>query len=199
MTLTRREEFCLAILLATTVACAERASEATPSNASGTPVAATSAPSGSDSVVRSLFAVVGARFVPIHGPSDWPDDWESGVLVVRGADRRVRMVQEEPRSESGDWTLIQQHFFDSLGRTTRYESSGRYFQEQCPTGIMSATFAVNYDTAFRITQTVRALRDTTGAVVDPEKCGHVYSFFDGEPVASFAELIRLRRAPPDSI
>jgi hypothetical protein len=142
----------------------------------------------------SVFARSDLRFIPIRQQADWPDEFDAAVVVLRSASGRIRLVSEQPRSESGDWALFQRHRFDSLGRTTQYESIGRYFSE-CG-GIAQATFRVEYDSAFAPQRVTRALTDSSGKEIDRATCGHVYDFFDGEPLPSLTELIRRTRVPP---
>ncbi len=164
----------------TTLACAGREEEA-PSS--------TPAPTASESV----FARTDSIFVPIANDADWPEQFEAAVIVVRDSSARIVAVQEEPRSESGDWSLVYRHTFDSAGMTVRYESIGRYFGE-CP-GVTEARFVQEHDSAGGPPRVTRTLRDSAGTDRDQQTCGHPYEFFDGAPMPSLAVLIAAKRVP----
>lgn len=170
----------LGFVISTTLACAGREDE----SPSSTP-----APIGRESV----FARTDSTFVPVAGDADWPEQFEAAVVVVRDSGARIVAVQEEPRSESGDWSLLYRHTFDTAGATVRYESVGRYFGA-CP-GVTEARFVLESDPAGSPPRATRTLRDSAGTDRDQRACDHPYEFFDGTPMPSLAALIAARRVP----
>ena len=117
------------------------------------------------------------------------------MTVVRDAAGHPRELTESPVSESGDWSVVWTHRFDSAGRTVSFESVGRYFRGECPTGIITDTRRISFDTMFVTRDSVRTLRDEEGRDVDEDACGNGPDFFAGPPGASYGALVRLHRAP----
>lgn len=141
------------------------------------------------------FARTDSAFIAIPHDSAWPERFDVGILVLRGVDGNVEALQEEPQSESGDWSLVHRHTFGTRGRTMRYESNGQFFVADCGARLVRVRLAISYDTAFREVGRVHTFRDQAGAPVDSVACGKVYPFFDGEPAPSFAALVRRGRVP----
>ena len=140
-----------------------------------------------------MFARVDTTFLPIHRESDWPEQFDAAVVVVRDSAGTLRAIEIQPRSESGDWSLRQRHEFDANGRTVRYESVGRFFGA-CE-GVTEASLTIEFDSTFARREELRTLRDRDGAARDPEECGHSYEFFDGQPRRSLVDLQRARQVP----
>lgn len=170
----------LGFVMSTTLACAGREDP----GPSSPPAQTTS---------ESVFARTDSTFVPIASDADWPEQFEATVIVVRDSSARVVAVQEEPRSESGDWSLFYRHTFDAAGVTVRYESIGRYFGE-CP-GVTEARFVQEQDSSGGPPRVTRTLRDSAGSDRDQQSCGHPYEFFDGTPMPSLARLVAAKRVP----
>lgn len=141
------------------------------------------------------FARTDTTMIAIPPGGEWPARFDVGIVVMRGADGTVEALQEEPQSESGDWSLAYRHTFDARGRTTRYESTGQFFGGDCGARVVRVRLAISYDTTFRVIGREHTYRDTAGAPVDSIACGKVYAFFDGEPAPSFVALVQRGRAP----
>jgi hypothetical protein len=167
-------------LISTTLACAGR--EDVPQRAADVAVA-----------TDSVFARTDSAFLPIRTEADWPETFDAAVMISRDVDGHIVTVEEEPRSESGDWSLVYRHTFDTAGRTLRYESIGRYFGA-CP-GVTEARFVQEPDPTGPAPRETRTLRDSTGADLDSRECGHPYEFFDGTPEPSLSALIKAKRVP----
>lgn len=167
-----------AFLLLTTLACA--------GSDDALPQAAVAAPD-------SLFARTDSAFLPIRTEADWPEEFAAAITIRRDAGGHIITVEEEPRSESGDWSLVYRHTFDTAGRTLRFESVGRYFGA-CP-GVTEARFVQDVASSGAGPRVTRTLRDSTGADVDPRECGHAYEFFDGVPLPNLVALIEAKRVP----
>lgn len=141
------------------------------------------------------FARTDTAIVSIPTGGEWPARFDVGIVVLRGANGLVEALQEEPQSQSGDWSLAYRHTFDARGRTTSYESVGQFFGGECGAGVVRVRLAISYDTTFRATAREHTYRDRKGVPVDSVTCGKVYEFFDGEPAPSFEALVQRGRAP----
>jgi hypothetical protein len=163
--------------------------------AAAAPVPVRAVPDAPASQDTLRFARTDTAFVPIPPGGAWPARFDVGIVVLRGADGVVEALQEEPQSESGDWSLAYRHTFDARGRTTRYESTGQFFGGDCGAGVVLVRLAITYDSTFRVTGREHTYRDPKGAPVDSVACGKVYAFFDGDPAPSYPALVERGRAP----
>jgi hypothetical protein len=103
----------------------------------------------------------------------WPEDTVAAYILLLDRGRHLRLVQEVPVSQSGDWYVEDEHLFDVRGRTVAFGRHRSFFGIYCgenearePTREMFVAF---YDGQRLIARDYR-LEDRDGATPDREKC-----------------------------
>jgi hypothetical protein len=141
------------------------------------------------------YALRNGRLAPVRDSADW-EGAEAEVRIFTAPEGRPLRHLEIPVSQSGDWTLELAHYFDAQGRTVVFASDGRYFRG-CGGGIVHDRRRTVYGRDFRVVSSTRQLQDEAGKPLDEATCGHPYSFFAGEPRATYTALVQAGRAPPE--
>lgn len=106
----------------------------------------------------------------------WPDNIETIYNILKNPEGQVVYIGEFPTSQSGDWNLQLEHFFDDNGTLIAFQKYLSYFNESCTTGIIIETILELYDSNFTIINTFKTLTDKKGKDLTSAECGHGYNW-----------------------
>jgi hypothetical protein len=107
---------------------------------------------------------------------NWPDNIELIYNILKNNDGQIVYLGEFPTSESGDWTLQLEHYFDDNGKLVAFQKHLTYFNEDCTQGVIIEDILELFDNDFRIIKTKNTLTDGKGKPLAGEECGHGYNW-----------------------
>lgn len=102
----------------------------------------------------------GAALVAVKDSLSWPDDVETSISMLYDDDGNIMLHTEIPRSESGDWYMVSEHFLNSQGHTVFHRAHVSGFGSECAQVVRETV-----DTFFSPktgSQVARAVRITDG-------------------------------------
>jgi hypothetical protein len=82
--------------------------------------------------VRVLVKTAGKDSLTEVYNEKWPEEIEIIFNLLADSTGRVVRISELPYSESGDWSIMYSHYFDSDGNTFAYERRIKAFNNFCP-------------------------------------------------------------------
>lgn len=110
-------------------------------------------------------------FVRVASANSLPDSAEGSFSITRDAGGRVVAVSDVPVSESGDWYMVSDHYFDSTGSTTVMRRRASFFN--------GCTLAKS-DSSVRVSETVTSYFGAKHRLV---RRTFVRTLFDGKTPA----------------
>ena len=123
-------------------------------------------------------------FAKIHGKTplvvvrkgaDWPEETEVSYNVFRDRAGHVVYFCETPTSESGDWNMVCEHYFNSDGDVLLYRYFVSGFNSDC-TEILRQEFKLFFDSNFNLIGKESALTDKDFKPISAEGCEFNYKF-----------------------
>ena len=129
-----------------------------------------------------LFARIseGDTLVAVKDSLSWPEEVETRFTLLFDDNGKLMLHTEVPTSESGDWYMVSEHFFNSQGHTVFYRAHVSGFGSEC---------------ASIVRETVETFfNPTTGA---PVARVATITDGDGKPIRDTSScFLRIKSAPP---
>jgi hypothetical protein len=89
----------------------------------------------------------------------WPDEIEYTYNILKDKAGKIVLVSQKPESESGDWGIIYEHYFDENGNTFAFYRSEALFTDQVKGGVAGKELLRYYDPLFKAINQTNLLVD----------------------------------------
>ncbi len=86
--------------------------------------------------------------VEVKGDS-WPDSIDYTLNTCKNASGKIVLIEQTFESESGDWNIIYEHYFDERGYTFAFYKEESIFNDNVKGGIVRQTLLNYYDEKFK--------------------------------------------------
>lgn len=108
--------------------------------------------------------------------NNWPTEFETTYDLWKDANGRVLVLGEYPYSQSGDWHLGLEHYFNENGETFAFEKKTNFFNSPCINGVAFETETKYFNKGFSIISKEHTLKDIDGNTLDIKKCRAAYNW-----------------------
>lgn len=105
--------------------------------------------------------------LPIQIDSDFVDEYYTEFVVYKDSLGKILCVSEIPYSRSGDWFLVQNHYFDIEGKTFAFT---KYFNSFCINGVGYETMTEFYNADFQEINKEYSLVDEQNNSISKDSC-----------------------------
>ncbi|GAB3937276.1 hypothetical protein [Mucilaginibacter myungsuensis] len=89
----------------------------------------------------------------------WPDETEVSYNILKDTAGRIRYITQSPVSESGDWDIAYDHYFDENGNTIAFYAIESIFDDNVKGGIVRKSLLKYYDADFKPLKQINSLSD----------------------------------------
>jgi hypothetical protein len=107
---------------------------------------------------------------------NWPEIIETTYNVWKNENENIVKIGEFPFSESGDWEIEYEHYFDKKGRTFVFERNTSFFNSICAEGIAYEKITEFYNLDFNRIDRNYSLIDKNKTELKKENCEMNYDF-----------------------
>lgn len=109
----------------------------------------------------------------------WPDETEYAYNVLKDSSGNVILIYSSPVSESGDWNVEHNHYFDPEGNTFLFERHANAFND-CSAGdeVAYETVKKYFDSDFNIMEKTDNLVDKKGKHLNKSECSIDFAIQD---------------------
>lgn len=119
-----------------------------------------------------LYSKLPKKKTPVKVLNDkWPDDGGDSYNVLKDTTGKIIMIAEMPFSESGDWFITYQHYFDANGNTYAFRRQANTFDDSVKDGVIYETSVKYYDVNFKPVAKTYTLQDKKGRPI--KNNGHI--------------------------
>lgn len=149
-----------------------------------------------DSVPLRRLARVGEQWREVAGPEDWPEETEWSFSLHAPPDGSgPRWAVVAPTSQSGDWAVVDEYWFDAAGATVRSVHAYSRFGSACDVPLAHETITFWFRPDGRLLAKDYRLVSGEGGALDPSRCRP--PFHDGFEVAPSLAALRARHGLTD--
>ena len=136
--------------------------------------------------------------VRVRSGRDWPQDTEISYSAFFDREGHLVYFVESPLSESGDWNMVCEHYFDADGAVLLMSYSVSGFNSEC-VDVMRQGTKLFFDSNFNLIGKESSLTDQDSKPISGEGCVFNYKFpFTVYPeVRDIPESIRKGLRVPD--
>lgn len=107
---------------------------------------------------------------------NFPEEVEVTYNILRNADGKILLVGEYPYSESGDWDIGYEHYFDESGLTFSFQKRTNFFNSFCTDGVAYENVVEYYDSSFNRLHQAYSLIDENKQTLKKEECEFPYDY-----------------------
>lgn len=107
---------------------------------------------------------------------NYPDEVEVTYNIWRNADGKILLVGEYPYSQSGDWDIGYEHYFDESGLTFSFQKRTNFFNSFCADGVAYENVVEYYDSSFNRLHQTYSLIDENKQNLKKEDCEFPYDY-----------------------
>lgn len=100
----------------------------------------------------------------------WPEEIETTYDLWKDANGSVLVLGEYPYSQSGDWYVGLEHYFDEDGQTFAFEKKTNFWNSPCTNNVAFETETIYFDSRFSTVLNEHTLKDLDGNALDLKKC-----------------------------
>jgi hypothetical protein len=96
----------------------------------------------------------------------FPENIENTITIFRDNLGHIIRISESPSSETGDWFISCNHYFDEKGITFAFEKTTNSFNSHCTEGVLYETKTEYYDDKFtRVDYTYKLVDESDRPIV----------------------------------
>jgi hypothetical protein len=112
----------------------------------------------------------------------FPDEVETTYNLLKDSKGNIIYIMESPTSESGDWDIEYESYFDKEGRLFAFERTAGFFNEECTDGSIKPDEPVHeklvkyFNTHSKLIDSTYSLLDNNKKPLDKSKCISNYDF-----------------------
>lgn len=121
-----------------------------------------------------LVKITGKTELQMVIDENWAERIESTYNILKDSDGHIIYAFESPFSESGDWDLEIEHYFDTHGRLIAFEKRLAYFNSICTQGMAVEKQIDLYDNNYSVIRTIKTLTDADGNLLSEKDCVNNY-------------------------
>ena len=107
---------------------------------------------------------------------NWPEIIEITYNLWRDEDDEIVLIGEYPFSESGDWSIGYEHYFDAGQKTFAFERNTNFFNSVCTDGVAYERIIEFYDSDFNRIDRLYNLTDEQGEELQKDSCVMNYDY-----------------------
>ena len=112
----------------------------------------------------------------------FPDEVETTYNLLKDSQGNIVYIMESPTSESGDWDIEYESYFDRYGKLFGFERTAGFFNEECTDGSVKPGEPVHeklvkyFDTYSKLIDSTYSLFDNNKKRLNKSKCISNYDF-----------------------
>jgi len=112
----------------------------------------------------------------------FPDEVETTYNLLKDDGGNIVYILESPVSESGDWDIVYESYFNQAGQLFSFERTAGFFNEECTEGSVKPDEPVHeklikyFDTHSRLIDSTYSLLDNDKRPLNKSKCISNYDF-----------------------
>lgn len=106
----------------------------------------------------------------------WPEIVETTFNIWRNSEGQIKRIGEYPFSESGDWNIGYEHYFDKNGKTFSFERNTNFFNSICTDGVAYEKIIEFYNSDFNRLDRIYSLTDKGKQELKKEDCVMNYDY-----------------------
>jgi hypothetical protein len=112
----------------------------------------------------------------------FPDEVETTYNLLKNSKGEIIYIMESPTSESGDWDIEYESYFDQHGKLFAFERTAGFFNEECTDGSVKPDEPVHeklvkyFNTHLKLIDSTYSLLDNNKKPLDKSKCISNYNF-----------------------
>ena len=99
----------------------------------------------------------------------WPEEIEYTCNILKDKNGKVVYIFQAPFSESGDWDISYEHYFDENGNVFAFYKDESIFNDNVKGGIIRSRLLIYYNKDFKAIKQSNWLADEKGNVVKADK------------------------------
>ncbi|MES2064661.1 MAG: hypothetical protein V4456_22275 [Bacteroidota bacterium] len=99
----------------------------------------------------------------------WPNEVEYTLNILKNKNGNIIYVSQSPFSESGDWDISYEHYFDEEGNVFAFYKEESIFDENVKGGVVRSKLLNYYNKNFKIITQNNWLVDVNGNVIKANK------------------------------
>jgi len=113
--------------------------------------------------------------VQIFG-TDFPENIATTYNILKDRSGKIVRISEMPYSETGDWQIIYNYYFDTLEKTFAFEKQTDFFNSLCTPGIAHEKETIFYDSNFQKLDSAFSLVDENYHRLKKDSCDFPYDY-----------------------
>ncbi len=107
---------------------------------------------------------------------NWPGDTKESYNIIKDSTGQITYVAIYPISESGDWMIGYQYFFDKDGNCSIFNRVSNFFNSECVSGIVYEKSTYYFNNQFELICKTYSLLDSKDIDITNELCFFPYRY-----------------------
>ncbi|MFA6087318.1 hypothetical protein [Mucilaginibacter sp.] len=95
----------------------------------------------------------------------WPEEIEYTYNIIKDKAGKIIYILQTPFSESGDWDILYEHYFDESGNVFAFFRVESIFDDNVKGGVVRNKLLKYYNKDFKVVKQNNWLTDTNGGIV----------------------------------
>jgi hypothetical protein len=120
----------------------------------------------------------------------WPDEVEYTLNILKDKNGKIIYIIQTPFSESGDWEISYEHYFDNEGNVFAFYKDESIFNDNVKGGVVRSKLLNYYDKDFKIVKQNNWLEDTKGRVVKANKSNFDFRDYNYTVYKNLADCLK---------
>lgn len=107
---------------------------------------------------------------------EWPEEMITSINFLENEDGKIYYYAEYPFSESGDWSIGYQHYFDDQGRLFAFKRTASFFNSECSGGAVFEESVYIFNQSSELISKSYRLENNKGEDLSRSNCYFPYDY-----------------------